>query len=228
TILSIIVIGFTIFFGAIVFACIGLCIAARTDMTNSFLWNNVINMPLVFISGAIIPIDSFGQKAQVALLLNPTTWMADAIRVFLGGQIGDAGTGNLFFGGNVLLGYLLDLFIISLWGIMLFYLAFRVFGGSLQESSGGFAGMIYKKTADAREKWFKDLNPEDREIMMNITSKIDMLKIGQIMGLAAEGKQDQAVKMLKDAGVTDGEIQEFFAAGMRMMQQMMKKQKKGK
>ncbi|MHA1265453.1 MAG: ABC transporter permease [Candidatus Helarchaeota archaeon] len=224
-ILSIIAIALTIFFGAIIFACIGLCIAARTDMTNAFLWNNLINMPLVFISGAIIPIDSFGPAAQTALLINPTTWMADSIRVFLGGNIGTAGTGNLFCGGDILLGYFLDLAVLTCWGIVLFYLAFRVFGGSLQESSGGFTGIIHKKSAEARKKWFKDLPPEDREIMMKVTSKIDMLQMGQIMQFAGEGKQDIAIKMLKDAGLTDEDINQFFSAGMRMMEAMRKKQK---
>lgn len=224
--ISIIPLAFTIFVSAMIYACIGLCIAARTDMTNAFLWNNLINMPLVFVSGAIIPIDAFGETAQYALLCNPTTWVADAIRVFLGGEIGTAGTGNLFFGGNLLLGYFLDLAVLAVFGILLFYLAFQIFGGSLQESSGGFAGIIHKKSADVRDKMFKDLDPEDRQIMMKVTSKIDMMKMGQIMQLAGEGKQDIAVKMLKDAGISDEDIQAFFAAGLRMMQKMMKKQKK--
>ena len=226
--LSIIPLALTIFICAIIFACVGLIIAARTDMTNAFLWNNLISMPLVFVSGAIIPIDSFGTGPMYALLVNPTTWAADSIRVWLGGEIGTAGTANLLFGGNLLLGYALDMLVIALFGVLLFYLAFRVFGGSLQESSGGFGGMIQKKMSEARGKWFKDLPPEDREIMMKVTSKIDMMKMGQIMSLAGEGKQDVAVKMLKDAGVTDEEVQGFFAAGMRMMETMRKKQKKGK
>jgi hypothetical protein len=32
--------------------------------------------------------------------------------------------------------------------------------------------------------------------------------------------------MLKDARISDAEMQDFFAAGMRMMQKMMEKQKK--
>ncbi len=229
SLLSIIPLVFTIFFGAIIFACIGLCIAARTDMTNAFLWNNLINMPLVFVSGAIIPIDSFVELApgsQYALLCNPTTWMADAIRVWLGGKIGTAGTANLFCGGNLMLGYALDMAVMCAFGVILFFLAFRVFGGSLQESSGGFAGMIHKKSAQARKKMFKDLEPADREIMMKVTNKIDMLKMGQIMGLASEGQQDKAVKMLKDAGISDEDIKGFFAAGMRMMEKMRQQQQK--
>ncbi|MHA1132256.1 MAG: hypothetical protein ACTSQQ_15830 [Candidatus Helarchaeota archaeon] len=50
--------------------------------------------------------------------------------------------------------------------------------------------------------------------------------MGQIMQLAGEGKQDIATKMLQDAGISDEDIQEFWAAGMRMMEHMMKKQKK--
>ncbi|NVM54005.1 MAG: ABC transporter permease [Candidatus Helarchaeota archaeon] len=226
SLLSIIPLTFTIFFGAIIYACIGLIIAARTDMTNAFLWNNLINMPLIFVSGAIIPIHTYGETAKYALLCNPTTYMADAIRVWLGGEIGPAGTGNEFFGGNLLLGYAMDMAILAFLGIILFYLAFRVFGGSLQESSGGFAGMIHKKSAKAREKMFKDLEPADRDIMMKVTNKIDMMKMGQIMGLAGDGKQDEAMKMLKDAGISDEDIKGFFAAGMRMMELMMKKQKK--
>lgn len=229
SLLSIIPLAFTIFFGAITFACIGLIIAARTDMTNAFLWNNLINMPLIFVSGAIIPIDTFGGGAQTALLLNPTTWMADSIRVWLGGEIGTAGTGNLFFGGGnggLLLGYGLDMVVLGGFAVLLFYFAFRVFGGSLQESSGGFAGMIHKKSAGAREKMFKDLDPEDRAVMMRVTNKIDMMQMGQIMGLAGDGKQEAATKMLKDAGITDEDIQGFWAAGMRMMDKMMAKKKK--
>jgi ABC-2 type transport system permease protein len=224
--ISIIPLAVTIFLGAMVYGCIGLIIAARTDMTNSFLWNNLINMPLVFISGAIIPIDAFGEQAQYALLCNPTTWVADAIRVFLGGEIGTAGTGNLFFGGNYVLGYLLDLAVMGAFGILLFYLAFRIFGGSLTESSGGFAGTIQKKSGEIREKMFKDLDPEDRQVMMRVTGKINMLQMGQIMGFAGDGRQDLAIKMLKEAGISDEDINKFFAAGMHMMQKMQKQAKK--
>jgi hypothetical protein len=235
SLLSIIPLTFTIFFGAIIYACIGLILAARTDMTNAFLWSNLINMPLVFVSGAIIPIDAFETVApglRFALLCNPTTWMADSMRVFLGGQIGTSGTANIIFGTatptsiQLIAGWGLDIAVLTVFGIILFFLAFRVFGGSLQESSGGMTGVIHKKTAEAREKMFKDLDPADRKIMMNVTNKIDMLKMGQIMQLAGEGKQDVAVKMLKDAGISDADIQDFFAAGMRMMQKMMEKQKK--
>lgn len=223
--ISIIPLALTIFAGALVYGCIGLIIAAKTDMTNSFLWNNLINMPLVFISGAIIPIHAFGDQAQYALLSNPTTWIADAIRVFLGGAIGPGGTGNLIFGGNYVLGYLLDMAVVGLFGILLFYLAFRIFGGSLTESSGGFAGTIQKQSAKIREKMFKDLDPEDREVMMRVTNKINMLQMGQIMGFAGDGRQDLAVKGLKDAGISDEDIKKFFAAGMHMMQKMQKQTK---
>ncbi len=226
--LSIIPLAITMFFGALVYGCIGLVIAAKTDMTNTFLWNNLINMPLIFVSGAIIPIDAFGGTAQYALLCNPTTWMADSIRVWLGGEVGTAGTGNLFFGGNLFLGYLLDIAILGLFGILLFYLAFRIFGGSLTESAGGFSGVIHKKSAEMRDKMFKDLDPADRAIMMKVTTKIDMLKMGQIMGFAGEGRQDLAVKMLKDAGISDADIQAFFSAGMHMMEKMRQKQQKEK
>lgn len=226
--ISIIPLTFTIFIGAIIFACIGLCIAARTDMQNAFLWNNLINMPLVFVSGALIPIDSFGESAKYALLLNPTTYMADAMRVFLGGEVGTAGTGMVFFGGDLLLGYALDMLVLGIFGVILFYLAFRMFGGSLQESSGGFAGMIHKKSAEAQKKMFKGLPPADREIMEKVMGQIDMMQMMQIMGLAGDGKQGEAVKMLKEAGIVDEDIEAFFAAGMRMMELMMKKQKKKK
>jgi len=232
SLLAIIPLFCTIFYGAIIYACIGLVLAARTDMTNAFLWNNLITMPLIFVSGAIIPIDAFGEGAKYALLFNPTTWMADSIRVFLGGEIGTSGTANLLFSTTtptplqLLAGWGLDIAVLAVFGILLFYLAFRVFGGSLQESSGGMTGVIHKKTAEAREKMFKDLDPADRKIMMKVTNKIDMMKMGQIMQLAGEGKQDVAVKLLKDAGISDADIQDFFAAGMRMMQQMMEKQKK--
>ncbi len=228
--LSIIPLAFTIFLGAIIYACIGLCIAARTDMTNAFLWNNLINMPLVFISGAIIPVDAFEASlpgSQYIFFLNPTTFMADSIRTFLGGTEGiPASTAGVFFNGNLLAGFALDMLIMFGFGALLFYLAFRIFGGSLQESSGGFAGVIHKKSAEARKKWFKDLPPEDRDIMMKVTSKVNMLQMGQIMQLAGEGKQDVAAKMLKDAGLTDEDIQKFWAAGMRMMEQMREKRLK--
>jgi len=224
--LSIVPLAATMFFGAMIYGCIGLVISAKTDMTNSFLWNNLINMPLVFVSGAIIPIDAFGKTAEYALLFNPTTWMADAIRVWLGGEIGTAGTAKAFFGGNLLLGYLADLAVLALLGVLLFYLAFKIFGNSLTESSGGMAGTIHRKSAEVREKMFKDLEPEDRHIMMKVTNKIDMMKMGQIMQFASEGKQDIAVKMLKDAGINDEDISKFFAAGMRMMRKMRKQAQK--
>ncbi|MHA1132255.1 MAG: ABC transporter permease [Candidatus Helarchaeota archaeon] len=166
--ISIIPLAFTIFFGAIIYACIGLCIAARTDMTNAFLWNNLINMPLVFISGAIIPINAFESAipgSQYIFFFNPTTFMADSMRTFLGGVEGAPGTASVFFGGNILAGFAFDMVVLALFGALLFYLAFRIFGGSLQESSGGFVGVIHRKSAEARDKWFKDLPPKDRDIM---------------------------------------------------------------
>ena len=89
-----------------------------------------------------------------------------------------------------------------------------------------FSGTIQKKSAEIREKMFKDLDPEDRQVMMKVTGKINMLQMGQIMGFAGDGRQDLAIKMLKEAGISDEDISKFFAAGMHMMQKMQKQAKK--
>ena len=74
----------------------------------------------------------------------------------------------------------------------------------------------------------RGLHSEETVVFGDDIPDIDMMKMGQIMQLAGEGKQDVATKMLKDAGLTDEDIQGFWAAGMRMMEKMMKQKQKEK
>ncbi|MFX1453309.1 MAG: ABC transporter permease, partial [Promethearchaeota archaeon] len=95
-ILSIFPIYLILITGALSYASIGICIAARCDMQNSFLWTTIIQIPLVFISGAMFPVTGFPPIVAQIAALNPSTFLADGIRVFLGGTVGNAGTANLF------------------------------------------------------------------------------------------------------------------------------------
>ena len=231
---SLVMLYIMIFLAASIYACIGLSISARTDMTNSFMWFTLINMPMVFISGAIIPVENM----LFIGLFNPTTYFADAIRVWLGGQIGDFGTGNIWARGVIqmggpnlintpialLVGFGFDLIIIAVFGVLLFYMAFKVFGSGLTESSGGMTAIFHKKTAEAREKMFENLAPEEREVMKRITAKIDMMTIFQTMQDNPTGLND----LFERNGLTKQDAQEFMAVGMKLMQSMQPKQPKKK
>ena len=224
---SLVMLYIMIFLAASIYSCIGLSISARTDMTNAFLWFTLINMPLVFISGAIIPVESM----LFIGLANPTTYFADAIRVWLGGQIGAYGTGNILaraFGWPLnstqalIAGFGLDLIVIIAFGALLFYLSFKIFGSSLTESAGGLTAIFHRKTSEAREKMFKNLEPEERKFMKKITAKINMMTIFQTM-------QDNPTKLndlFENNGLTRDDAQQFMALSMKLMKFMQQKQKK--
>ncbi len=220
-----------IFVAASIYSCIGLAISARTDMQNSFMWFTLINMPLVFISGAIIPVENMAFIG----LANPTTYFADAMRVWLGGQIGNYGTGNLlarFFQvgsainspAALLAGFGVDLIVIAFFGALLFYMCFKTFGGGLVESSGGFTGIFHKKMAESREKMYENLEPEEAEVMKRISAKVDMMTIMQKM----EAGPDKLGKLFEQNGLTQEDANAFMTIGMKMMQSMQPKQKKKK
>ena len=231
---SLVMLYIMVFVAAAIYACIGLTISARTDMTNSFLWFTLINMPLVFISGAIIPVENM----LFIGVVNPTTFFADAIRVWLGGQIGAFGTGNIWARGIILaggpslidtplallVGFGIDLIVIAGFGAVLFYIAFRVFGSSLTESAGGFTAIFHKKTAEAREKMFENLAPKEREVMKRITAKIDMMTIFQTIQNDPTSIND----LFERNGLTKEDAQQFMALGMKLMQSMQPKQSKKK
>ena len=173
-----------IFISAAVYACIGLSIAAKTDLTNAYLWFTLISIPLVYISGALIPVEYM----LFIGLFNPTTYFADAIRIWLGGYTGNYGTGNLLVeilglpcpkhsAQALFLGFGFDLLIIGIFGIFMFVIAFKVFGKSLTESTSGITGMFHKKVMEAQKKMFKKLDPEERKFMEYISSKIDMVDL---------------------------------------------------
>ncbi|MHA1146525.1 MAG: ABC transporter permease [Candidatus Helarchaeota archaeon] len=227
--ISILPLYFTIFFGASIYACIGLCVAARTDMTNAMLWIQVIQMPLVFISGALLPVENFGPAAVVALF-NPTTYFADAVRVWLGGQTGIAGP--IGYNVSLLLGYLVDLAIIGAFGALMFFAVFKIFGSSLTESAGGFTAIFHKKTADAQKKMYKDLTDEEREVMNILKRKLDGTTMIRTFMLQSDGKMDEVFKIYKQNGITDEEIKKIMEVGQKMMQKRMaevqKKRKKDK
>ncbi|NHI94568.1 MAG: hypothetical protein EAX96_18905 [Candidatus Lokiarchaeota archaeon] len=233
---SVVMLYMMIFLAASIYSCIGLVISAKTDMTNSFLWFTLINMPLVFISGAIIPVENI----LFIGLFNPTTYFADAIRVWLGGQIGAFGTGNIwarwviqFMNGSpellnspiaLLVGFGLDLIVIAIFGVLLFYVSFKVFGSGLTESSGGFTAIFHKKTAEAREKMFENLAPKEREVMKRITAKVDMMTIFQTMENNPTGLND----LFERNGLTKEDAEQFMTVGMKLMQSMQPKQSKKK
>lgn len=221
---SVIAMYILIFISAAIYACIGLSISARTDMTNAFLWFTLINMPLVYISGAMIPIENMG---IIPPLFNPTTYFADAIRVFLGGFTGNYGTGNLIiqtFGLGIplhsaqasFLGLGVDLIVIFAFGALLFYLAFRIFGRSLTESSGGISGVFHKKVAEAQDKMFNQLDPEDRKVMEYIASKVDLLEVMSVV----QEDPSKLLTVFEKAGLTNEEANKFMKIGMKLMQDM--------
>jgi len=227
-----------IFAAASIYACIGLSISARVDMTNAFLWFNLINMPLVFISGAIIPVENINFIG----LFNPTTYFADAIRVWLGGQIGDYGTGNWLLwlmggdpalknsNGVLLMGFGFDLIVMAGFGAILFYLCFKIFGSSLTESGGGITAIFHKKTAEVSSKMFKKLEPEEKAAMERITSKIDMLEIMQVI----QSDPSKLLEVFEKNGLTREDANIFMQVGTKLMSQMTpqsktkKKKKKSK
>jgi len=219
-----------IFIAASIYSCIGLVISARTDMTNAFMWFTLINMPLVFISGAIIPVENIAFIG----VFNPTTYFADALRVFFGGEIGAFGTGNILARWldptlinspqALLAGLGIDFVVILGFGMLLFYLCFKYFGGGLTESAGGFTAIFHKKMAENRQKMFENLEPEEAEIMKRITSKVDMMTIMQTM----EGGPQKLGKLFQQNGLTQEDANAFMTIGMKMMQAMQPKGKKKK
>ena len=238
TIMSIFPLYLLIFFGSMIYACIGLSIASRTDMTNAMLWNQLIQMPLVFISGAIIPLETLG-PASIIGLCNPTTYFADAVRVWLGGQTGNMGTNMIFFGPlatsgplgyniSLLLGLCVDLLILGIFGSVMFLACFRIFGGGLTESSGGFTAMFHKKTAEAQEKMYKDLGPEERKAMEVLQQKLDGATMMRTFMLQSEGKMDEVFKIYRQHGITEEEINNIMKAGQSIMEKRMKEIQKKK
>ncbi|MHA1299947.1 MAG: ABC transporter permease [Candidatus Helarchaeota archaeon] len=228
-ILSFFPIYLIIFIGAMANACIGICIAARCDMQNAFLWVTIIQMPLVFISGAMFPITGFREgplsQAFWIAVFNPTTYLADGVRTFLGGEVGAAGTKYLV-GGNIYLGYLIDLSIVCLFLFLMLMAAFRIYGNSLRESSGGFVGMISKRMEKERKKMLKNLDPESREAMNILWNKFGSGDMPKLFMKMAEGKMGEIQKMFEERGITKEETDRIFKASMKMMQKMAPKQKK--
>jgi ABC-2 type transport system permease protein len=220
---SVVAMYILIFISAAIYACIGLSISARTDMTNAFLWFTLINMPLVYISGAMIPIENM----YFIGLINPTTYFADAIRIFLGGYTGEYGTGNLLVevlglgipkhsAPALFLGLGVDMLVIIGFGAALFYLAFKIFGSSLTESAGGISSIFHKKVAEAQDKMFKKLDPEDREFMEEVSSKVDMLELMSVI-------QEDPTKLMtifEQAGLSNEDANRFMRVGMKLMQEM--------
>ncbi|MHA1311863.1 MAG: ABC transporter permease [Candidatus Helarchaeota archaeon] len=230
-IMSAIMMYVMIFISAAVYSCIGLTISAKSDMTNAFLYFTLINMPLVFISGALIPVENM----YFIGLFNPTTYFADAIRVFLGGYTGDYGTGNFIIGilglsipkhsaQALFLGLGFDLIVMFAFGVVLFYIAFKVFGSSLTESSGGFISIFHKKTAEMQEKMFKKLSPEEKEAMNRITSKVDMIELMS----SAQEDPSKIIDIFKKAGLTTDDANQFMKIGTKIMSEMVSKKKKKK
>ncbi len=214
-----------VFIGAMGYACIGICVAARTDMTNAFLWNTLIQMPLVFISGALFPISGFPQGVVQIAQFNPTTFLSDGIRTFLGGEVGTLGTA-IWVGGNHLLGYLIDLGIISLFSLLMLMAAFKVYGSSLKESSGGFHGMISKRMEKERKKMLKGLDPESRDAMNILWNKFGSGDMPKLFMKMADGKMSEIEKLFEERGITKEETNKIFNASMKMMQKMAPQAKK--
>ena len=236
-----------IFFGAMAYASIGICIAARTDMTNTFLWVTIIQIPLVFISGAMFPITGFPEFIRPIAILNPTTFLADGIRTFLGGEVGHASTSNLFgdnflrrldkrfigvlTGGHILylediLAFILDFLVVLCFWSMMLILAFRIYGRSLKESTGGFIGIMSKRMEKERKKMLKGLDPESRDAMNLLWNKFGSADMPKIFMTMAEGKKSEIEKMFTERGITKEETDKIFDAMAKMMEKMAGSKKK--
>lgn len=224
-ILSVFPIYLIIIIAAMAYASIGICIAARCDMQNSFLWTTIIQIPLVFISGAMFPVTGFPPVVAQIATLNPSTFLADGIRIFLGGEIGNAGTSNLV-GGNVYLGYLIDLGVVCIFFILMINLAFIIYGRSLKESSGGFTGMVSKQMEKQRKKMMKGLDPETREVMNLLWNKFGAGDMPKLFMKMADGKESEVEQMFAERGISKEDVNRIFEAGKKMMEQMASGKKK--
>ncbi|MHA1269426.1 MAG: ABC transporter permease [Candidatus Helarchaeota archaeon] len=224
-------IAILVFISAAFYSCIGLAISAKCDMTNAFLYFTLINMPLVYISGAMIPVENM----LFIGIYNPTTYYADAIRVFLGGYTGNYGTGNMlveFLGlpfakdsaQALFLGLGVDLIVMFAFGALLLFIAFKVFGSSLTESSGGITTLFHKKSQEAQKKMFKSLSKEEREVMEKITSKVDMIEVMSV----AQDDPTKIITIFQQAGLTNEDANQFMQIGMKLMNRMGPKRKKKK
>lgn len=218
-ILSIFPIYLIVFIGAMAYSSIGLCIAARTDMQNTFLWNTLIQMPLVFISGALFPVTGFPAGAREVAIFNPTTFLADGIRSFLGGEVGSASISNML-GGNKYMGYLVDLLFMLGFLCLMLLLAFKIYGDSLKESSGGFMGMISKRMAKERKKMMKGLDPESQKAMNILWNKFGAGEMPKLFMQMSEGKMSEVESMFTEKGITKEQTNQIFEASMKMMQKM--------
>ncbi len=83
-ILPSIVFGFLL---AIAFSSLGVCIALRTRSMEGFqMILSILILPLIFLSGAIFPIDAMPSWMKVLAYLNPMTYAVDGARVYLSGM----------------------------------------------------------------------------------------------------------------------------------------------
>ncbi|NVM04872.1 MAG: ABC transporter permease [Candidatus Helarchaeota archaeon] len=224
-ILSVFPIYLILIIGAMAYASIGICIAARCDMQNAFLWTTICQIPLVFISGAMFPVTGFPPIVAQIASINPTTFLADAIRTFLGGEVGYAGTSNLV-GGNVYLAYLIDLGAVCIFLIIMLNIAFKIYGRSLRESSGGFTGMVSKRMEKQRKKMMKGLDPESRDAMNILWNKFGAGDMPKLFMKMADGKMSEVEQMFTERGISKEDANRIFEAGMKMMEKMTSGKKK--
>jgi ABC-2 type transport system permease protein len=72
--------------GALAFAALGVLLAARSTDTPSevMMLSNLVRLPLIFVSGVLVPIDRMPAWGRWIAPLSPLTYAADLLRSGLG------------------------------------------------------------------------------------------------------------------------------------------------
>ena len=86
----------------------------------------------------------------------------------------------------------------------------------MTESAGGISSIFHKKVADAQDKMFKKLDPEDREFMEEVSSKVDMLELMSVI-------QEDPTKLMtifEQAGLSNEDANRFMRVGMKLTKEM--------
>jgi ABC-2 type transport system permease protein len=72
--------------GALAFAALGVLLAARPTATPSevMMLSNLVRLPLIFVSGVLLPLEQLPPRGRWVALLSPLTYGADLMRAGLG------------------------------------------------------------------------------------------------------------------------------------------------
>ena len=114
--LAMLAVGATVVLGSALFASFSLTIACVVRTRERFMGiGQILTMPLFFASSAIYPVSAMPGWLQVVALLNPLTYMVDAIR------------GLMVVGGTSQHGLLLDLSVLAVGLVLMVTLASRLY-----------------------------------------------------------------------------------------------------